>query len=41
MEINNKYISTETFQNFSSVCLQQSNKFSFKETELKKRLKFD
>ena len=36
MEINNKYISTEAFQNFSSVCLQESDKFSFKETELKK-----
>ena len=24
MEINNKYISTETFRNFSSVCLQES-----------------
>ena len=39
MEIDNKYIkyiSTEAFQNFSSVCLQESNKFSFKETELKK-----
>ena len=34
MEINNKYISTEAFQNFSSVCLQESDKFSFKETEL-------
>ena len=34
MEINNKYISTEAFQNFSSVCLQESNEFSFKETEL-------
>ena len=36
MEINKKHISTEAFQNFSSVCLQESNKFSFKETELRK-----
>ena len=39
MEITNKYIkyiSPEAFQNFSSVCLQESNKFSFKETELGK-----
>ena len=36
MEINKKHISTEAFQNFTSVCLQESNKFSFKETELKK-----
>ena len=27
MEINNKYISTEAFQNFSSVCLQEDEKF--------------
>ena len=34
MEISSKYISTdsaEAFQNFSSVCLQESAKLSFKE----------
>ena len=36
MEINNKYISTAAFQNFSLVCLQEPDQFSFKETELKK-----
>ena len=36
MEMNNKHTGTEAFQNFSSVCLQESNKFSFKETELRK-----
>ena len=36
MEINNKYITTKAFQNFSSARLQESDKFSFKETELKK-----
>ena len=30
MEINNKYISKETFQNFSSVCLQESCKHTDK-----------
>ena len=32
MEISNKYIRTEAFENFSSVCLQESDKFYFKET---------
>ena len=36
MEINNEYIKTEVFQNFSLVCLQQSDKHSFKETGLKR-----
>ena len=36
MEISSKYISTEAFQHFSSVCLQLSGKFSFKETKLKR-----
>ena len=36
MEINNKYISTEAFENFSSVRLPWSYKFSFKEAELKR-----
>ena len=39
MGINNKYISTKAFQNFSSVCLQEFDKFSFKETELKRLIK--
>ena len=36
MEISDKYIRTEAFENFSSVCLQESDKFYFRETELKK-----
>ena len=36
MEVNNNYISTEAFQNFSLVCSQEFDKFSFKKTELKK-----
>ena len=35
MEINNKYINTEAFHNFSSMCLQEFGNF-FKETELKR-----
>ena len=36
MEVNSNYISTEAFQNFSLVCSQEFDKFSFKKTELKK-----
>ena len=34
--IYNNYISTEAFQNFSLVCSQEFDRFSFKKTELKK-----
>ena len=35
IELNNKYINTEAFHNFSSMCLQEFGNF-FKETELKR-----